>query len=400
MHILEAYASNTCLKIDKPFIYEKYYPVGCDRYITLHSPCKFPSRKYDHWDSVTRLLKPVLDKADIEIIQVGAKEEKRIKYTEDLLGKTSFNQMAYVMKRALLHVGVDSLPIHLASGFGKKIVGLYSNMYACHSRPYWSKDEDVILLESDKEGDKPTYAAGETPKTINTIAPEKIAASVCKLLGLEFSYDYETLLTGQFFHIGIIESVPNEPLQISNAGDDPVYLRLDITEPKTNISSHQLDSQLSVKGKYSIITSKVIPSSVLEKHKKRIDTVIYILNENSSPKFYEDIISKDIKCTLAMGYGETTTDDIKFKFLDYPAITTIKKKTQKDYKQLDGQDINNLFYQSNKYTIYKGKFYPSQAALEAGISCETMDPSIVYPVPHKDIFFKDIDHVRILRKSA
>jgi len=399
MHIVEAYASNTCLKINKPFIYEKYYPVGCDRYITIHNSCKFDSRKYDHWDSVVRLLKPILNKEDIEIVQIGTKDEKKIKHCESLLGKTSFNQLAYVIKRSMLHLGVDSLPVHLASGCGKKIVALFSNMYACHSRPYWSKDEDVILIESDKEGDKPTYTATETPKTINTIAPEKIAAAVCKLLGIEFSYDYETLMTGQFFHIGIIETIPEEPIQISNTGEDPIYLRLDITVPKTNVLSQQLDAQLAIDGKYTIITPKTIPNSTLRRHKRRIDTIVYILNKDSSPKFYEDIISCGIKCNLAVTYGEKNTDEIKFKFLDYPNITDIKLRTKEDVKQLKDEEINKLFYQSNKYLIHKGKFYPSQAALEASVSCEEMSASVIHEIPDKPIFFKDLDHVRILKKK-
>lgn len=400
MHILEAYASNTCLKINKPFIYEKYYPVGCDNYITIHNPNKYDSRKYDHWDSVVRLLKPFLDKEGIEIIQIGTKDEKKIKNCEDLLGKTSFNQLAYIIKRSMLHLGVDSLPVHLASGFDKKIVALFSNMYASHSRPYWSKDEDVVLIESDKDGDKPTYTATETPKTINTIAPEKVAAAVCDLLGVGFTYDYETLVTGQFFHIGIVETVPEEPIQISNTGGDPIYLRLDITTPKTNVASHQLDSQLAVKGKYTVITPKTIPNSTLRRHKDRIDTIVYILDENSSPKFYDDIISCGIKCNLAIGHGEKYTDEIKFKFLDYPTITEIKLRTQNDVKQLEGENINKLFYQSNKYLIHKGKFYPSQAAFEVGQSCEQMNAVTLHKVPDRAIFFKDLDHIRILKKKS
>jgi len=400
MHILEAYASNTCLKINKPFIYEKYYPVGCDKYITIHSPGKFDSRKYDHWDSVVRLLKPILDKEDIEIIQIGTREEKPIKNCESLLGKTSFNQLAYVIKRSMLHLGVDSLPVHLASGFDKKIVALFSNMYACHARPYWAKNEDVVLIESNKEGDKPTYAAVETPKTINTIPPEKIAKAVCGLLGLRFSYDYETLFTGQFFHVGIVETIPEEPIQISNTGGDPVYLRLDITTPKTNVTSHQLDSQLSIDGKYTIITPKTIPNSSLRRHKGRIDTIVYILNKDSSPKFYDDIISNDIKCNLAIGHEEKYSDEIKFKFLDYPNITEIKLRTQDDVKQLEGKDINKLFYQSNKYLIHKGKFYPSQAAFEINEPCKEMSASFMHKIPDRPIFFKDLDHVRILKKTS
>ena len=116
-------------------------------------------------------------------------------------------------------------------------------------------------------------------------------------------------------------------------------------------------------------------------------------------KFYEDIISCGIKCNLAVTYGEKNTDEIKFKFLDYPNITDIKLRTKEDVKQLKDEEINKLFYQSNKYLIHKGKFYPSQAALEASVSCEEMSASVIHEIPDKPIFFKDLDHVRILKKK-
>ena len=400
MHIIEAYATNSGLKIDKPFIYEKYFPLKSEKFITLHHPFKYDSRKYDHWDSVIRLLKPALDKEGIDILQIGSENERPIGKIKNLLGKTTFNQMAYIIKRAMLHVGVDSVPVHIASGFNKKIVALYSNMYPSNSGPYWSKDEDVILIESDKEGDKATYGVDEVPKTINTIKPEEVAAAVCKLLDVEFSYDYETIVTGQYFHVGIVEAVPEEIIQISNMGTDVVYLRLDIKEPKVDVTNNLLDSQLSVEGKYTIITRKTLPIKILKDHRKRIDTVVYIVDRHSSPDFHNDIISCGIKCNLATEKEGEELDDIKFKFLDYPKLTVIVNKTKEDIKQLEKEDAKNLFYQSNKFLVYKGKFYPSQAAFEIGDPCDKMDASVIHKIPDKPIFFKDLDHVRILKKKA
>lgn len=398
MHILESYASNCCLKIDKPFIYEKYYPLPCDRYITLHHPNKTDSRKYDHWDSVVRLLKPVLDKEGIKIAQVGSGSEVIVKHCHNLLGRTSLNQLAYVIRHSMLHLGVDSLPIQLASGYGKKIVALYSNKYACHSGPYWSKDEDVILLESDKDGDKPTYVPNEDPKTINTITPEGITKSVCKLLGLDFNYEYETLYTGKYFHVGLVESVPDEVVKISNMDGQTSYIRADIKN--TNISPKKIDAQLSIDGKYTLMLNKPIDIKILIKNKKRIDTVVYIVDDKSSPSFFDQVISEGLKCTLATYSNDKEFEKIKFKFLDYPLVTRVRLDREHEVKGLEGESIKKLFYQTNKYTIHKSKFYPSQAALENGEPAPRMDPSDVYQIPDSPIFFKDLDHVRILKKTS
>jgi len=397
MHILEAYALNCCLKIDKPFIYEKYYPLPADKYITLHHPNKTDSRKYDHWDSVVRLLKPVLDKEGIEIVQVGTGSEVIVKHCHNLLGRTSVNQLAYVIRHSMLHLGVDSLPIHLASGYGKKIVALYSNKYACHAGPYWSKEEDVILLESDKDGDKPTYAHNEEPKTINTIAPEDITKSVCKLLGLDFDYGYETLYTGKFFHVGLVESVPDEVVKISNMDGQTSYVRADIKN--TNTTPEKIDAQLSIDGKYTLMIDKPIDINILTKNKKRIDTIIYIIDERSRASFYDEVISEGLKCTLATYANDEEFEKIKFKFLDYPKVTRVKLDRADEVKQLEGESIKKLFYQTNKYTIHKSKFYASQAALENGEPASRMDPSDVYQIPDNPNFFKDLDHIRILKKT-
>jgi len=398
MHILEAYASNTCLKIDKPFIYEKYYNVPEGKYITLENPKFHDSKTFDHWDSVIRILKPILDKNKIGIIQIGSKGDKSVKGCFDATKDVNANQMAYIIKRSLLHLGVDGFPVQLASSFNKPIVALYSNYYASHSKPYWSKDEDVVLIESDKEGDKPTYSSSEIPKTINTIKPEEVAKGVCDLLSIEFNYKYETLYTGKFFHVGLVEVVPENPVQISNMEGMPVYIRGDIKEPNVKVDSSNIDTQLSIDGKYSVIIDKPIDISILKKHQSKIDTVVFIINKSSHISFYNEVISTGIKCTLATYADEKEYNEMKFKFLDYPQITKIEidRADEINYPE-DG--INKLFYQSNKYTIYNNKFYPSQAALEAGRPADKMDASAIYEVPDKSIFYKDIDHVRILRQK-
>ena len=96
-----------------------------------------------------------------------------------------------------------------------------------------------------------------------------MATAVCKLLDIEFSYDYETVVTGQYFHIGIIEAAPEEIIQISNMGTEVVYLRLDIEEPKVEVTNNTLDAQLSIEGKYTIITKRTLPIKILKSHRKK-----------------------------------------------------------------------------------------------------------------------------------
>jgi ADP-heptose:LPS heptosyltransferase len=81
----------------------------------------------------------------------------------------------------LLHFGADSFPTHIASGYNKKIVALYSNNYVNCVKPFFGNPKDHILLEP-KRNSKPTFSFEENPKTINSIKPETIAGNILNLL--------------------------------------------------------------------------------------------------------------------------------------------------------------------------------------------------------------------------
>ena len=53
MHILESFATSCGLKIDKPYIYEKYYPLNIEKYIILEThDNKYQAKNYDYWQDV------------------------------------------------------------------------------------------------------------------------------------------------------------------------------------------------------------------------------------------------------------------------------------------------------------------------------------------------------------
>ena len=105
MHLIETYALNCGLKIDKPFIYEKYCPIPFDKYISFQPCSKYSSKSYDLWQEVIDQIVPILQEDEIHVVQIGGKDEKPIKNCYHLQGKTNINQAAYIIKRGLLHFG-------------------------------------------------------------------------------------------------------------------------------------------------------------------------------------------------------------------------------------------------------------------------------------------------------
>ena len=67
MHLIETYALNCGLKIDKPSIYEKYCPIPFDDYISFQPCSKYDSKSYDLWQEVINQLVPILQEKKIII---------------------------------------------------------------------------------------------------------------------------------------------------------------------------------------------------------------------------------------------------------------------------------------------------------------------------------------------
>ena len=184
MHLIETYALNCGLKIENPHIRLEEIELPIKKYITLHTLWdKGTDSDYKYWNNVALDLTAHLE-FNFDIVHIGNLESQRIIGCNDkYLGKTNFHQLAYLIKHSELHLGYDSLPVHLASHFSKKMVVLY-NAYSQHSYPYWSDPKDVELLEVDygKEG-KPSYSYSDPLDLMNKIDYMTVVSGVLKLLG-------------------------------------------------------------------------------------------------------------------------------------------------------------------------------------------------------------------------
>lgn len=181
MHILEAYALSSGAKIDKCFISEEYIQIPDNPYITLHSyNPKGSGRQYRYWNDVISILNSNKNFTH-EIIQIGGLDDIKERVNTSYLGKTNYNSLAYLIKHCGLHLGFDSLPVHLASHYGKKMVVLYAH-YVNNTKPYFSCEQDIRLLGPKLENYKPVFSQEDPLSLINTIKPEDIASSVMELL--------------------------------------------------------------------------------------------------------------------------------------------------------------------------------------------------------------------------
>jgi len=185
MHLLESYALTAGCKISKCFIHEEPIELPHKKYITLNTYSnRGNSRQYDHWDQVIDRLLNNVKFNEYTIIQTGNKEDPKHKNVDTTyLGKTNYHSLAYLIKNASLHLGIDSFPVHLASHFDIKIVAIYF-YYSSTCGPYFSSADKIRLFEPNFDKAKPIFNYDDPLRLINTINPDDIYEAVGDLLNL------------------------------------------------------------------------------------------------------------------------------------------------------------------------------------------------------------------------
>ena len=341
MRLLDTYATNTGSKIDKPFIYSKFFPLPIGKYITFQAQTPYDSRNYSYWQEVINLLHPFLNKNDIHIVQVGTKDEKVLNGVVNLLGQTNINQLSYVIENSILHFGADSLCVHLSSHFNKPIVSLYSISNPSVAGPHFGdKNKHILLKGYERIGNrKPSYSQVESPKSIDTIKPEEICTAILNLLNIEYSNLPETIHFGQDFNVKSFEIIPDKMIYANSIPIENPIVRMDY-----NFNEQDLQNILEVK-KTIIFTNKPIKKDIIQKYKKNILQVIYIIEENNDINFVKTLKNNSINYTLLSFLEESNLNKYKIDYMDYNLIVNKKHKTKEETKITD---VNNLFYKSSR----------------------------------------------------
>jgi hypothetical protein len=354
MHLIEQYALACGVKIDKPHIETCFFPLSEEKYITLHASSGMQSKNYDYYDDVVEMINPHLGKEGIKIIQIGAKEDRPIKGCEHYQGKTNIKQSAYIIENSTLHFGNDSFSTHVASGFNKKIVCLYSVLYKECCGPYWGDKSNQILIESHRNGLKPSFSNKESIKTINLIKPENIAASILKLLNIDNDLkNIETLHLGNRYHIPAISVVPNHIMPKDFFQGQPV-----------NIWGHEcFDEQNITKWAYdrkcNIFLDQPMSIKYLNVIRKNINAINYYVSENTEEKYFKLLEQGGVKFNL-LCKDENKINDLRLKFFDWP-ISLIKDKTKKDL-DTSNKLCDNSRYKNSMKIVSQGQVYNSKAA--------------------------------------
>jgi hypothetical protein len=389
MHILEQYALNCGVKIGKPYIYEKYFPVPFEKYITFNPFGKFNSRKYSYWQDVIDLIYPILKKYNINIVQIGGNNEHGYNKCYHLMGKTNFHQTAFVIKNSLLHFGVDSFPIHLASYYDKKIVSLYCNMYASQSKPYWSSEENVKIIQANLNGKRPSYSPEENPKTIDNIKPEEIINSILNLLNIKNQNIYETIFIGDRYGELILECIPSVVLPQNVFPNIPLNIRFDYIDKIVENDYLSTFNNLNIRN-CTVITDKSLEIEKLFQLKNKIISIFYDITFNKiNFEFVSKIKSLGIKLDFIFNISKNKNDDFlnyqKLQLVDYPEIINIVEHKDKPKDLI----TSSKAYKNKKVLFANNKTYLSKAAFLEDKPVSTLEFQNLSEITNLDLLIEE-----------
>jgi hypothetical protein len=382
MHTLESFATSCGVKINRPYIYEKYYPLNFDKYIILDTnDNKAPAKNYDYWQEVVNLILPELNKANIKILQTCAQNDLKLLNAYTVIGET-YNQKAYLIKNAQLYAGSNNFGIQLASYLNKKTVALYGNIYAAQNKPYWSKDQDIVLIEGFEKG-KPSYAAQEQPKLINEIKPDKIAEAILNKLDIKPNVKYKFTNIGLNFNTKTIEMLPTMIVNTQAFNIPHIIVRMDL-----HFSEIVLETELA-QNKCIIVTEKSISEEIIKKYRANIVQIIYKIDKDNNPNFIKLLKSLNIQYGLMSDLEQEEIDKIKINYMDLGLIIKAQTKTKKDF------NVKGKYYKSNRFILSDNKLYMSEAAVEKDLPIKDFNENI-QEIIDTDTFWKYAENYAFL----
>jgi hypothetical protein len=306
-HLSTVYSKDLGCQIGVPIIKDHYFPLPCSKYITIHNDKKVPAKEYGYFDITLRLLKPILAKHEIKVIQVGAHGETNINGVDYHIPTNSIKQLCNILKNSLAHVGCDSLPVHISSIYDKPIVALYAHTYAKTCNPIWNKTSPAFLLESHRNGNKPNFCLSEEEQTINMIMPHEVANCVLKSLNINEEVSESTTFIGKRFKGPITDIIPSEMPQ--NLNKDCFYnIRMDVAH--NEVVLNEILKILPCE----VTTHKAFDPQILN-NKNNIRSINYITSDFNE-SFVRAVKTFGINSILLCNKKESLASE-RFKLFDF-----------------------------------------------------------------------------------
>lgn len=391
-HLITAYSLQLGAKIDRPSIIKSFFPVPCENYITLHNSSGMGGKNYDYMQDVIDDLLPELLSRNIQIIQIGGKDDVGLEGCIHLQGKTTYGQTAYIISNSKLHLGNDSFPVHLASTYDIPIVALYSISSPEICGPFFSTPDRVICLTPDFGDGKCSFNPNESPKTVNTIQVEEITKSVFKLLAIDSKIKKEGIYIGKRYKDRVVEFIPDQILRSDFAPEMVLNMRLDFLKDQVDENS----ALLNIKSrKFALCMSnskKITRLDILSSFKENVIEIFFDISEGELEENYiKDLYKMGVKPIIVYRNSDLAKlNEAKLKLLDLGLHFLIKNKNQEEIDKLIKLTENktNIGIKTNRIILSKNKVYLTEAHYMADA-----------PTKEKEDLKINVDKVKLFEES-
>lgn len=388
--LISTYSRATGLKIEKPYVYQAPFTLPVEKYIVGNFSSGNPCKNYFAWQEVIDFIWPYLKERNIGVVQLGNADDPPIEQAIRLQGKTNIHQSAFIVKNALLHIGNDSMLMHVAGALGTHVCGLFGSTSVANHGPYW-KTDNSILIESHRNGKLPSFSFNENPRTINLIKPEEVVDAIFKILKIEQKESIDSLFFGSKYGQRAVEVVPDCVIAADFIPDVPLNIRYDYCDNLQN-----LVNQLSIR-KGLIITDKPIDVNILKALKQNVIGIAYEINDNHNPQFASDVRSAGIQIKLFTKWNEEKLNTIRLDYFDVGIIEKEKTYRKEDVERF--AEINSFtMFKSRKVLLSKGKSFLSKTHFLLDIPMKSFSDceSLVIDVPK---FYHELEHFYLYNKT-
>lgn len=387
MKLAEAYSLACGLPLDKPVIYESFYPLSFDNYIVIHPSSGHAAKNYDYWQLVIDFISQ--KDPTIKFIQLGGTDDTPLERCVLLNGKTSISQTAYIIKRARILLGNDSLLVHMAGALDVPVVSLYGPTSASNHGPYW-KNEKSVLLEPDRGGKNPSFHFNEPHKTVNSIKPEDVTNACLSILDVG-SCSVDSLHMGGRLNDRLVEVCPDTVVNTDFLSDAVLNIRADYVFNPNNIYN-----QVSVR-KSLIYTDKPLDVNILARVKGNLTGVVYEVTKEDHPEFCKDVRKAGISISLVTKMSDEELTEKKIGYFDVGIIHKVPVFS-KESIQRAGDITGDTLFKTNKLLLSNGKVYLSNSHRLMDIevtSNERVGKVIDFPK-----FYEEVDFFYIFNKKS
>lgn len=389
--LAETYSLSTGLKIGKPFINTSFFPVrGTGNYIVFHNSSGNEAKNYPYFQEVVDIIQPYLKERGIDIIQLGTPNDKKIFGAYNYCGATDIRQSAFLISRAKLVVGNDSMLVHMAGGLDVPVVAIYGPTTAdCHG-PYWHT-KNSIFLQTDRKGKNPLYSFHD-PSIIKNLNPEVVVNAIFKILGIKSENNVQSLYFGKRYNDLILESIPNCIVPKEIIPNAVLNIRNDYFN-----SQEVIYQQIQIR-KCSIVTKTPLDVRVLSMFRDNVLQVFYEITDNHNPEFVKALKSAGIHYELFTYLDEETINKYKLDYMEYGLINVDKKTKISDLNEVESQIQPKTLFKTNKKILSKGKIYLSKAheALDLPVSDLQQREQEIVNAP---MFWEELDYLYIFNKK-